>query len=77
MDVSADCYRRVDDLDIGLFDKEFARFIAELTDSGLWNWLAGTEELNVTSNRDASVGLGMEGWVSYRSRSLMTMPRRK
>jgi hypothetical protein len=55
MDVPADCYRRVDDLDIGLFDKEFTRFVAELTNSGLWNGFAGAEERNVTSIRDALV----------------------
>lgn len=78
MDVAADCNGRVDNLYIGFFDEEFARFVTEFADGGFGDWFAGAEK------RDGAGGSGLArreagdagssvctGEGVYRSRSLL------
>ena len=51
MDIAANRHWGVNDLDIGFFDKELARFVAELTDSGFGDGFAAAEERDVAVHR--------------------------
>lgn len=49
MDISADRYWRVDNLDIGLLDEELSRLVAELADSVFGYGLARTEQRDIAN----------------------------
>lgn len=72
MYVAAYCDWGVDLDDVAFFDQQFARFVAEVSDSGFGDDLAGAEvgDVAVRSALANACRQG-KGWVKYRSRSLI------